>query len=53
MNYCQLCAKIFCRNRLDNKDFCEERITFLQAGVTEPPKRIELEEERKEKNVNE
>lgn len=33
---CRNCAKIFCENR-NNVSECNEKITFVQAGVLEQP----------------
>lgn len=36
MTDCRNCAKIFCKNR-DNVYDCNEKITFVQAGVLNQP----------------
>lgn len=36
---CNKCSKIFCKNRDVNG--CEDGISYLDAGIINPPKRIE------------
>lgn len=40
MNNCRNCAKIFCEKR-DEINNCNMKISFIQANVLEPPKKIE------------
>lgn len=39
---CRNCCKIFCKNR-DSLQECNNKVTFLQAGILDQPKRIEKE----------
>lgn len=36
MTDCRNCAKIFCKNR-DNVYYCNEKTTFVQAGMLDQP----------------
>lgn len=37
---CYNCCKLLCRDR-NSLEECSEKITFLQAGIVEQPKRVE------------
>lgn len=44
---CRNCCKIFCKDR-DCLQECNQKVTFLQAGILDKPERIENKNENME-----
>ena len=49
---CKTCCKIFCPRRSIDITYCDQKITYVQAGILEQPERIKYGKRNNQCNKN-